>query len=91
MIPALIKPFLWSCSQKNIDPNEHKKAIISQVLNFGDSRSSDWIFRYYGKKEVEKVASEIPLGQWDRKSLAFWSLILKIKPRERSFKINQAL
>ncbi len=91
MIPAFVKPFLWSFDQKNIDSDKHKKAIVNQVLNYGDYRSSDWVFRYYGKKEVEKIASKIPLGQWDKKSLALWSLVLKIKPGKRSSKINQAL
>ena len=86
-IPQSVKAVLWSYDLNKIDLIVHKKLIITQVLNFGSKESTDWLFRTYPKEEITQVASLIPLGQWDEKSLALWSLYLKIKPTSRSERI----
>jgi len=83
MLPLFLAPFLWSADIKKVSPKAHKKMIVSQLLNYGTKRSTDWLFEFYGKKEVKKVAQTIPQGQWDTKSLNFWSLVLGIKPKAR--------
>lgn len=82
-IPEHIIPFFWSYNPRKIDIKKHKKLIIAQILNYGDKPSTDWLFKTYNKKEVAEIAKKIPAGQWDKKSLNFWSLILNIKSRER--------
>jgi len=57
--------------------------IVAQLLNYGTKKATDWLFKFYGKKEVKRIAQSIPRGQWDKKSLNFWSLVLGIKPKER--------
>jgi hypothetical protein len=61
----------------------HKKIIISQVLNFGTRDATDWLFKTYELEEISKIAEQIPIGQWDRKSLALWALYLGIKPKSK--------
>ncbi len=82
-LPKDVIVSLWSYDIKKIDPKKHKKIIISQVLNWGNKRATDWLFGFYDKGEIADVANLIPIGQWDKKSLNFWSLILNIKPKER--------
>ncbi len=81
--PKFLKPYLWSYNIKKIDPEKDKKLIVNVVLNWGDGKSTKWLFKFYGKKEVSKIANNIPKGQWDRRSLNFWRLFLDINPRER--------
>lgn len=83
MLPCSVRAVLWSYDIKKIDPEIHAKLIISQVLNYGTRAATDWLFRFYGKDEVKRIASRIPRGQWDKKSLVFWSLVLEINPNEK--------
>jgi len=64
-----------------IDLGLHKKLIIFQVLNFGTKDATDWLFRTYELEDICNTAEQIPIGQWDRKSLALWTLYLGIKPK----------
>ena len=88
MIPKAVKAVLWSYDINKIDLKTHEKLIIAQVLNFGDKQSTDWLFRYYGKGEVIRVAQSIPAGQWNKKSLTFWGLVLGITPQKKSERVN---
>jgi hypothetical protein len=87
MLPQSVKAVLWSYDTDKIDLQKHRRLVISQVLNFGTKKATDWLFKYYGKAVIRKVASEIPLGQWDKKSYTLWSLNLKFVSQERAQKI----
>jgi len=86
MLPSSVKQTLWSYDTDKIDKTKDKRLIISQVLNFGSKDATDWAINNYGKKIIKTVAMSIPKGQWGKKSLNYWSLILgfdqnQIKPR----------
>lgn len=87
MIPQSVKEVLWSYDISKIDLQKHRRLIVSQVLNFGTKKATDWLFKFYGKDVVRETASEIPLGQWDQKSLALWSQYLNFTVKSRSEKI----
>ena len=82
-LPKSVENVLWSYDIDKIDFNLHKKLIISQVLNFGTRAATDWLFKTYELEEIRKIAEQIPIGQWDRKSLALWALYLGIKPKSK--------
>ena len=82
-LPKSVKNVLWSYDVNKIDLYLHKKLIISQVLNFGTRHATDWLFKTYELEEIRKIAEQIPIGQWDRKSLALWALYLGIKPKSK--------
>jgi hypothetical protein len=86
-LPKSVENVLWSYDIDKIDFNLHKKLIISQILNFGTSDATDWLFKAYELKEIRKVAEQIPLGQWDKKSLALWKLYLGIKPKPKKERV----
>lgn len=89
-IPPSVAAVLWSYDLDKIDFKAHQKLIITQVLNFGSKEATDWLFKTYSKDKIVQVAASIPLGQWDKKSLAFWSLSLGIKPTSRAERILHA-
>jgi hypothetical protein len=70
-----------------IDLQKHRRLVVSQVLNFGTKEATDWLFKVYGKDKVREIASEIPTGQWDKKSLALWSLVLDFTTKSRAERI----
>jgi len=80
-LPKSVENVLWSYDVNKIDVYLHMKLIISQVLNFGTRDATDWLFRTYELGDIRKISEQIPIGQWDKKSLALWSLYLGIKPK----------
>ncbi|MCR4277521.1 MAG: hypothetical protein NUV80_02270 [Candidatus Berkelbacteria bacterium] len=84
ILPDSVKQVLWSYDTAKIDLQQHRRLLVSQVLNYGNREATDWLFRQYSRKEVANIARAIPLGQWDKKSLALWSLILNITPMTKS-------
>lgn len=76
MLPVAVKQTLWSYDTDKINVDTDRKLIICQVLNFGTKEASDWVLNYYGKEVVKQVAQTLTFGQWDKKSLNYWSLVL---------------
>lgn len=89
-LPKSVQNVLWSYNLDKIDLNDHKKIIITQVLNFGTKEATDWLFTTYNGNEIRDIANQIPTGQWDRKSLTLWSLYLGIKPTDKSERVLHA-
>ena len=81
--PKSVESVLWSYDLSKIDIGKHKRLIVAQVLNYGTQESTDWLFKTYGIEEIRRMAQQIPSGQWDKKSLALWSLYLGIKPKSK--------
>lgn len=80
MIPDFVAPFLWSYDVSALDIEHDKKRIITNVLNLGTQRATDWLFTVYTKQDIaDCIAHPLP-GEWSRKSLSFWALILGITP-----------
>lgn len=78
-IPDFIKTFLWSYDISKIDLEKDKKRIITNVLNYGTKEATDWLFSIYNKDEITNVIKNPFSGEWNKKSLHFWSFILNIK------------
>lgn len=77
-LPQSVKATLWSYDLSQIDPQKHKKLIISQVLNFGSLGAISWLFSNYSAEEIKETAINLPLGSWDKKSLSLWLLYFKL-------------
>jgi len=86
-LPKSVKNVLWSYDVNKISLDVNKKLIIGQVLNFGTEEATKWLFRNYKLDEICSEAEQIPSGQWDKKSLALWSLYLDIKPKSKLEKV----
>lgn len=87
-LPKSVQNVLWSYDVKKIDLHRHKKLVIAQVLNFGTKEATDWLFKAYDQNEIRSHAEKIPTGQWDKKSLALWSLYLGIRPIAKSERVT---
>jgi len=86
-LPKFIENVLWSYDTDKIDLDLDKKLIISQVLNYGTKDATDWLFQSYSLDEIREVAALVPSGQWDKKSLALWSLYLNIRPKSKKERV----
>jgi hypothetical protein len=81
MIPEFIKPFLWSYNVSALDLRRDKKRIITNVLNLGTSRATDWLFSVYDKNDILEVLSHPLPGEWNKKSLSYWSMLYNLPPQ----------
>ena len=80
MIPSFVKPFLWSYDTDALDISADKKRIITNVLNFGTSQATDWLLKTYTKDDIKSCVTNPLPGEWNKKSMVFWSLMLGVKP-----------
>lgn len=84
MLPDYLRSFFWSYDFSKLDIVEHKKLIVCQILNYGTKQACDWLFATYSKHEIANIATQIPTGQWSKRSLSLWKLVLNIETRDRS-------
>ena len=80
MIPLFIQPFLWSYNVEKVDLSRDKKRIITNILNLGTTQATKWLFETYSKEDIKEALIHPLSGEWNRKSLNFWGLVLNIKP-----------
>jgi hypothetical protein len=80
MIPSFVHPFLWSYDIEKLDLSQNRERIITNVLNLGTTKAVDWLFKVYNKKEIKEVVANPLPGEWNNKSLNFWSIILEVEP-----------
>ena len=87
MIPKYVHPFLWSYDVDKMDLDRDKKRIITNILNLGTAKATDWLFGVYNKEEIkENIIYPMP-GEWSKKSLNFWGIIFGIEPKIEKRKI----
>ena len=79
-IPSFVKPFLWSFDTNKLVKNEDKRRIITNVLNLGTKEATDWLFQTFETDAIKDTITHPIPGEWNKKYLNFWSLILNVKP-----------
>jgi hypothetical protein len=76
------KPFLWSYDIDKLDLEKDKRRIITNVLNLGTKKACDVLFDVYSKEDIKKeIVHPLP-GEWNDKSLNYWSIMFNIKPKK---------
>jgi uncharacterized protein YjgD (DUF1641 family) len=76
------KPFLWSYDIDKIDLERNRKRIITNVLNLGTKEASDLLLEVYDKKDIiETIKNPLP-GEWNDRSLNYWSIMFGVKPKK---------
>jgi hypothetical protein len=79
-LPSYVTPFLWSYNLDALDIQKNKKRIITNILNLGTKEATDWLFKEYALEDiVDAIVYPLP-GEWNKKSLNFWALILNVTP-----------
>lgn len=78
-IPKFVRPFLWSYDISQVDSDKEKKRIITNILNFGTKEATDWLFSKFEKEDICKALENPFPGEWNKKSINFWSIVLNIK------------
>ncbi len=91
-LPEDFRSLMWSYKFDKIDPDEDKKTIIVNTVNYGLWHQLQWLARYYGKSMLKKIIEDIPASEFrNYQALRLVSLILGIKKMKyatRSAKIK---
>ncbi|KKQ87847.1 MAG: hypothetical protein UT09_C0009G0001, partial [Parcubacteria group bacterium GW2011_GWF2_38_8] len=76
-IPEFVKACLWSYDIDTIDFSvlDHRTRVIQNVLNRGTSDAISWLRKIFSEKEIIEVIEKSISTDWNKKSLALWSLI----------------
>lgn len=80
MIPKFVQPFLWSYDIGEMNLTRDKRRIITNVLNLGTKEATDWLFKIYTKEDIKDCLIHPLPGEWNNKSVVFWSFLMDIKP-----------
>lgn len=79
-IPQSVRVTLWSYDVDRMDIDRDKDLIITQVLNYGTKEATDWLRETYSREDIAKNIAHPRAGQWNKKSLNFWSIVFDVKP-----------
>lgn len=86
-LPQFIRPFLWSYDVSQLDPEKDKKRIITNILNHGTKEATDWLFATFEIKDIREAIENPFPGEWNKKSLHFWSMLLEVQVGDTTRKI----
>lgn len=81
-IPKFVKACLWSYDIDKIDFSvpDHRKGIIQNILNRGTSDAISWLREIFSEREIAEVIEKSASSDWNKKSLALWSLVFNVHP-----------
>lgn len=80
---------LWSYPVENLDIEEDKDYIVTQILNYGTWEDVKLLYKLYSEEEIKEVVSNPGRGLWFDKTLNFWTMILNVELSEEAY--NKAL
>lgn len=84
-IPNFLQPFLWSYDISKMDKSKHKKIIIKNILDFGNTEAFVWLKKNYTENEIQETIKQTIQTEWDKKSINLWSLIYNSFPKKTRF------
>lgn len=80
-LPQSVRAVLWSYDTNVLDTTRDKDRIILQTLNHGSEEAIIWLNATYSQQDLVNVVEKSSVGEWSKKSLNFWSLMLQTKPK----------
>ncbi|MDP3758421.1 MAG: hypothetical protein Q8Q86_01770 [Candidatus Daviesbacteria bacterium] len=78
-LPAFLKPFFWSYNFYKLDPENDKKLIIIQTLNYGDLEHWRWINKFYGKGVVRDALQKVASTEFRPQALRLAGLLFNVE------------
>lgn len=79
-LPFAVRSTLWSYDTSKLDLKKDKKRIILQTLNNGSMEAITWLKQTYSTQELQDTIRQSSVGEWSKKSLNYWSLMLDSTP-----------
>lgn len=67
----------WDVNPKNIDTEKNAQYVIERIFDFGNDKEVKWLWNFYDKSLLKKVAKKSRCIRPRTKAL--WTLMLKNK------------
>ena len=80
-LPQSVRAVLWSYNVSALDTTRDKNRIILQTLNHGSEEAIVWLNATYSQQDLANVVEKSSVGEWSKKSLNYWSIMLGTKPK----------
>ena len=64
-----IRRYFWDIDPDNADPKKHPKYYVSRILEFGNKKAINWLFRMFGRDKVKKLLPTLRLSE---RSTNYW-------------------
>ena len=80
-LPDPVRAALWSYDTEHMDLELHAERIITNVLNIGTYEAVQWLFKVYPRNRIAAAVAEPRPGEWNERSLNFWSLVFDVEPK----------
>jgi hypothetical protein len=77
-LPENFRPFFWSYRFEDLDPQDNKKTVIVQLVNYGTLAHWQWLVREYGIPEIRQVLQSIPATEINPRTRALATLLFSI-------------
>ncbi len=75
-LPETLRPYFWNCRFQDLDTSKHRKAIIEQIMEYGNLDAWRWMLRTYKEKDmIETLKLTRMLSPHSR---SFWSLFFHV-------------
>jgi len=71
-IPNFLQSCFWSENLGSLDKKRDYKTVITQILNYGDSKQIKWLKRNYRLGQIKEVLFHPLRGIWFRERLRHW-------------------
>lgn len=71
-LPSFLASCFWSYNLNSLDKIRDRNLIITQVLNYGNQKQTEWMKKNYSAEEIKKVINHPRRGLWFRDKLRQW-------------------
>ena len=78
-LPESFRPLLWSYKFSEVDPNQHKRVIIVNTLNYGNLDQWRWLIKTYGREELKSTIKSISASEFRKPVIKLFFLLFSIK------------
>ena len=81
-MPPAVRACLWSYDVDKIDLDlaDHRQRLVENILRRGTMAAIDWLLLNFNNEEIAHIIKHSRNSAWDKKSLALWSLVFKVRP-----------
>lgn len=78
-LPDRFDKILWSYDTSQLDPEEDKRLVIINTINYGDLDHWRWVSDHYGKEAVKDVLRTVPIEQLRKRVRPLASIVFDVE------------
>ena len=66
--------YFWDINPDTASPKKHPRFYMQRILEYGDKKAVNWLFRIYGKRKIKEVLPTLKLSD---RSANYWHYYFK--------------